>query len=117
MFVVQRKSLFLFLQGHPEYDSGALFREYRRDVERFLGGARSSYPKIPRGYFNEDTEAAFAEFREEALRHRDIGLLSSFPAVGEGKLVHVWREPAICIYSNWLAYLLEQRSQNHRPVK
>ncbi|MBV8778524.1 MAG: homoserine O-succinyltransferase, partial [Alphaproteobacteria bacterium] len=38
LFVKQRNSLFVFLQGHPEYDATALFGEYRRDVRRFLAG-------------------------------------------------------------------------------
>jgi homoserine O-succinyltransferase len=31
-------SLFVFFQGHPEYDTDSLLREYRRDVGRFLRG-------------------------------------------------------------------------------
>ena len=36
MFVKQRKSLSIYLQGHPEYDPEALFREYRRDIREFV---------------------------------------------------------------------------------
>lgn len=113
MFVAQRKSLFLFLQGHLEYDPGALFREYRRDVGRFLAGERNSYPEIPRDYFGEDTAAAFVTFRHEALRNRDINLLSSFPDVAAGKLPCPWRGSAVRIYANWLSYLIEQRFRSH----
>ena len=35
MFVKQWGSLFVYLQGHPEYDAAALAREYRRDIARF----------------------------------------------------------------------------------
>src|SRR5438477_4202129 len=35
-FVKQGKSLFVFFQGHPEYDANTLLLEYRRDVKRFL---------------------------------------------------------------------------------
>ena len=35
-FVKQRKSLFVFFQGHPEYESETLLLEYRRDLKRFL---------------------------------------------------------------------------------
>ena len=117
MFVKQRKSLFVFLQGHPEYDPGALLREYRRDIGRFLAGERDSYPEMPDGYLDEDTAAAFTAFRQIALRHRDIDLLSSFPAArAEEKLVHVWHEPAMRIYANWLSYMAEQRSQTLHPT-
>jgi len=55
MFVKERKSLFLFFQGHPEYDADSLPREYRRDVGRFLRSERESYPGMPKGYFDEAT--------------------------------------------------------------
>src|SRR5205085_67987 len=51
-FVKKRKSLFVFFQGHPEYDHRALLREYRRDVARFLRAERDSYPGMPCAYFD-----------------------------------------------------------------
>ncbi len=112
IFIKQRKSLFVFLQGHPEYDPGALLREYRRDIGRFLTGERDSYPEMPSGYFDEDTTAAFTAFRQRALRHRDVCLLPRLPAAeAEGKLPHVWREPGVRIYANWLSYLAKQKAR------
>lgn len=37
-FIKQYKSLFVFFQGHPEYESDTLLLEYRRDVARYLRG-------------------------------------------------------------------------------
>jgi homoserine O-succinyltransferase/O-acetyltransferase len=117
MFVKQRKSLFVFSQGHPEFDPGALLREYRRDIRRFLAGERDGYPGMPRGYFDEDTTAAFAAFRQRALGNRGIDVLSDLPAVAEGKLAHAWRGLATRIYANWLSYLVEQRSRSRDPAE
>ena len=37
IFVKQQKnSLFVYFQGHPEYEAQSLLGEYRRDVGRFL---------------------------------------------------------------------------------
>jgi len=110
MFVKQRKTLFVFVQGHLEYDSGALLREYRRDIRRFLAGERDNYPEMPSGYFDEDAAAALAAFRREALRNRSVNLLLRFPAITEEKLAYPWLSPAVRIYANWLAYLAEQNS-------
>ena len=44
MFVKQTRSLFIFFQGHPEYEETTLLREYRRDVGRFLRGQQPHYP-------------------------------------------------------------------------
>jgi len=46
MFIQEGKALSIFLQGHLEYDPDALFREYRRDVRRFLAGERGNYPTL-----------------------------------------------------------------------
>ncbi len=117
MFVKQRRSLFLFVQGHLEYDPGALLREYRRDIRRFLAGERDSYPEMPRGYFDEDAAPALAAFRRQALGNRSIDLLLTFPAIAEGKLTHPWLGPAVRIYANWLSYLVEQRSRSLGSTK
>ena len=37
-------SLFLFTQGHPEYNADALAREFRRDALRFLNGESDCFP-------------------------------------------------------------------------
>ena len=110
MFIKERKSLFLFLQGHPEYDSTALFGEYRRDIRRYLAGESDCYPRLPHGYFKRETEAAMLAFREQAMRRRDIALLPSFPAAEAGRqLTDPWRPAATCLYANWLSYLVERR--------
>ena len=68
LFVKQWQSLFVYLQGHPEYDAQALRREYRRDVWRFLDGGMATYPNVPRGYFSADMEAALQDFSDRAQR-------------------------------------------------
>jgi homoserine O-succinyltransferase len=110
IFVRHGKSLFVFFQGHPEYDPGALLREYRRDIRRFLAGERADYPEMPKNYFDENTGAALSEFRERVLREPNIDLLGSLPAVDEEKLAHTWREFAVQIYTNWLSYLAERKA-------
>jgi homoserine O-succinyltransferase len=110
MFVKQRNSLFVFLQGHPEYDSGALLREYRRDVRRFLGGQSDGYPEMPRAYFDDDTEASLVALKARALRDRDPNVLRDFPDVwAEEKLACDWRQLAVHLYTNWLSYVVDQK--------
>ena len=100
----------LFLQGHPEYDAGALAREYRRDVKRFLLGRRDSYPDMPSGYFATDVAAVLQVLRQRALKNRTIELLSQFPAALIANAPAPWRRAAVAIYRNWLSHLLAQKS-------
>jgi homoserine O-succinyltransferase/O-acetyltransferase len=110
MFMKQGKSLFLFLQGHPEYDQDSLLREYHRDVGRFLRSERDAYPPMPRDYFDTDSAAAFEAFRARALARRSIELLGDFPSVDvQGSTARHWRMTAVRIYTNWLSLLLKSR--------
>ena len=113
LFIKQRRSLFVFLQGHPEYDATALFGEYRRDVRRFLNGENDCYPELPHGCFAEEDTAALLGFRERALVQRDIALLEQFPAAAIGhKLTAPWREAAARMYANWLTCLKTSRRRS-----
>jgi homoserine O-succinyltransferase/O-acetyltransferase len=66
----KKKSLFVHFQGHPEYGGETLFKEYRRDVKRFLRGERETYPSMPKGYFDPAAIGLLTCFREKALSHR-----------------------------------------------
>jgi homoserine O-succinyltransferase/O-acetyltransferase len=111
-FVKQRKSLFVFFQGHPEYDATTLLLEYRRDIGRFLRGERETYPPMPHGYFDEETVAALAALRERARMDRREELLAEFPtAMAAGKVTNTWRSTAESLYRNWLQYIGAQKQR------
>ena len=115
-FVREGNSLFVFFQGHPEYEGNTLLLEYRRDVGRYLRGERDSYPLMPENYFDADTRDIFAALQQRAMHARQPGLLDEFPAVhGEKDLKRSWHSAALGIYSNWLEYLCACREQ--RPGK
>ena len=113
-FLRQRNSLFLFWQGHPEYERATLLREYRRDVGRFLAGERECYPEMPAGYFDDAAAAELAAFAERARRERNTGLFAAFPEIAEPRLAHGWHMPALQLCANWLSYLDAQRAQRAR---
>jgi len=111
-FVKQSGSLFVFFQGHPEYEATTLLLEYRRDIGRFLRGERETYPPMPRGYFDEATTRALAALRARALVDRREELLTEFPvALAAEGVTNTWRPAAERLYHNWLAYLRAQKTQ------
>ena len=112
-FVKQRKSLFVFFQGHPEYEAPTLLLEYRRDIGRFLRRERETYPPLPHGYFDEETAKALTALRERALVDRRPELLAEFPTeVAAGKVANTWRSTAESLYRNWLQFICTQK-QDH----
>jgi homoserine O-succinyltransferase/O-acetyltransferase len=111
-FVKQRKSLFVFLQGHPEYDAITLLLEYRRDVGRFLRRERDTYPTMPHGYFDDETVHLLTCLRDRAQSDRREELLAEFPLeMAAGKVTNTWRPTAESLYHNWLTYIRTQKEQ------
>jgi homoserine O-succinyltransferase/O-acetyltransferase len=111
-FVKRRNSLFIFFQGHLEYEANTLLLEYRRDIGRYLRGERDTYPLIPQSYFDAPTTAALAAFEEQAISDRRVDVLADFPtALAEKNLAQPWRTAAVRIYRNWLAYLSARKKQ------
>ena len=59
-FVRRGPPLFLFCQGHPEYDRNALSLEYKRDLRAYLEGQSDAPPAMPVGDF--ETGADWRDF-------------------------------------------------------
>jgi homoserine O-succinyltransferase len=109
--VKNRNSLFVFFQGHPEYEPDTLLLEYRRDVRRYLSRETDAYPSLPQAYFDDDTAHALIALQEKAIAgDRSEELLAQIAAVLEANPVaHTWRSAATQIYSNWLKYIGAQK--------
>jgi homoserine O-succinyltransferase len=99
----------VLVQGHPEYDASSLLREYRRDAERFLSGARVDPPPLPIGCVAAEDEASLASFHHRISRgRRDPGLISQLPFEEmAGRAGWPWRSVAITFYANWTAGVLQ----------
>jgi homoserine O-succinyltransferase len=113
MFVkLQKSSLFVFFQGHPEYEAQSLLGEYRRDVGRFLRREMGAYPTMPKGYFDDQSEQLLADFRRRALSHRCSELLAKFPVERvAANLKNTWHSAGKRIYRNWLLYMSARRAR------
>jgi len=102
--------MFVFFQGHPEYESNTLLSEYRRDVGRFLRMETDIYPSMPQGYFDEHTIRVLTSLREEATSYRSEELLTKVSvALGNTQIDNTWKTTATHIYRNWLEYIWAQK--------
>jgi homoserine O-succinyltransferase len=105
-FVQQHKSLFVFFQGHPEYEPNTPLLEYRRDIGRYVRGEVGTYPTMPHGYFDADSLARLTGLQQDSAAGPQEGLLEAVLGVLEKvDLQHTWRSTAIRLYRNWLEYL------------
>jgi homoserine O-succinyltransferase len=101
------RSLFLFLQGHPEYGAETLGREYLRDMGRFLRGESAERPAVPENYFDRATENALAGLDARASGPDD---LAGYNAVVLGALpLQSWRGHTLKLFGNWLALIAAEK--------
>jgi homoserine O-succinyltransferase len=90
------KSLFVYFQGHPEYEAQTLLGEYRRDIGRFLRREAENYPAMPRRIVAFDGQ----DFRARSFDMLRTGVTVRVSATTPGQL-----RPASSIYG-WLPLLL-----------
>ena len=94
----------LFLQGHPEYEPSSLAFEFRRDLQRYLEGARESLPALPHGAFGETTAQRLEALLLHARQERRPELMRRWPPPSQIALAaDTWRAPAARLCRNWLA--------------
>jgi homoserine O-succinyltransferase/O-acetyltransferase len=114
IFAKQLRSHFVFFQGHPEYDALSLQREYMRDITRFIAGERDTYPAIPAGYFDVETEGRLAHFQKRASAERKLPLSAEFPGLRLRRDISA-DAGAITIFRNWLGYLSDRPRSTSQP--
>jgi len=108
----KKQSLFVYFQGHPEYQAHTLFKEYRRDIKRYLRHEREAYPTAPIGYFGDEATKCLVEFQQKATANRSEDVMSDFPETFlASSLQNGWRTSAVKVYSNWLALISERKAE------
>ena len=115
IFAKQLQSHFIFFHGHPEYEALSLEREYLRDISRFLSGERDSYPAIPAGYFDTETEQQARRLSEaRASAERKLPLSAELPGLRLRRDVAAEAAPTE-IFRNWLGYLSGRNAATLQP--
>jgi homoserine O-succinyltransferase len=109
---------FVLFQGHPEYDTISLLKEYKREVMRYASGQLAQYPPCVDRYFTLRDKAILSEYRarlDEALTAGSA--IPDFPdALLTLGLDNTWRDTAHAVVGNWvgLVYQLTHRDRR-RP--
>lgn len=117
IFVRQDKSLFLYFQGHPEYEANTLLLEYRRDVGRYCRGESTVRPSIPENYFDPSLTTRLADLQRAGNGH---GLSDHFAQANalleSANAQNLWFSTATQVYKNWLKYVLTQKAHETQPT-
>ncbi len=94
----------VFFQGHPEYDTVSLLKEYKREVTRYVRGERPDYPPLPENYLRPREQAILEEHKEQLLAARARG--APPPELPESlvaaRLDNTWHDTAEAVIDNWI---------------
>lgn len=106
----------VFFQGHPEYDTVSLLKEYKREVMRYAGGEREDYPPFPANYLAMREKAVLDEYRGrlQAAR-REASPLPEFPEdLVTGRLDNTWHDTAEAVLANWMGLVYQVTHSDRR---
>lgn len=118
IFLRQDKSLFLYFQGHPEYEANTLLLEYRRDVGRYCRSESATYPSIPANYFEPALHARLADLQSAANGHGLTEHLAEANALLESATAQSrWFPTAVQVYKNWLQYIRQQKNEQEKQPR
>jgi homoserine O-succinyltransferase len=109
---------FIFFQGHPEYDTVSLLKEYKREVMRYAAGELAEYPPFVEHYFGEREKAVLREYRARLDAALAAGqAVPPFPdALLTGCLDNTWRDTAHAVVGNWVGLVYQvTHSDRRRP--
>ena len=108
-------SLFVFLQGHPEYDADSLYREYRRDLIRYIEESQDSCPSLPENYLDAKTTAALNVIAEEARAGAKAGLVERTAAIDIRQSCRAeWPAQGARFFANWVGTVGEAKARERR---
>ena len=107
----------VFFQGHPEYDTVSLLKEYKRELTRFVKGERQDYPPFPENYFTRKIEAMLEEHKERVLaaRARRAPVPELPESILSATLDNTWHDTAEAVIDNWIGKVY-QITNNDRKL-
>ena len=104
---------FIFFQGHPEYDTISLLKEFKREALQHQPGAPHCAPVIPDNVFGAYEQAIINEYHDH--RHT-ASTPPDFPeALLRRRLDNTWRDTAHAVLSKWLG-LVYQTTHTDRGI-
>ncbi len=96
---------FVMFQGHPEYDTISLLKEYKREMQYFISGDRPAIPPLIAHYFSRRSQAILAEYHQQVRQACRTGTVP--PLFPEDPIIpalqNTWHDSAQVIMSNWVS--------------
>ena len=97
----------VYFQGHPEYGAISLLKEFKREVNRYKGGERDKFPRVPENFLSPEGERIAADYLQ-ILGNSAAGKAPDFPE--DALLPHcdnTWGDTGKAIVNNWLGLVYQ----------
>ncbi len=106
----------VFFQGHPEYDTISLLKEYKREVGLYTHGQRQEYPPFPENYIGIRAQALLNEYRlrADAAHQIDAGVPDFPEELISDQLDNTWHDTAEAVVSNWVGLVYQVTNSDRR---
>lgn len=106
----------IFFQGHPEYDTVSLLKEYKRDVNLYISGDMTDYTPLPKNYLSEFNAAVLREYQGRVIKSlAQQSILPEFPEHLLLKNLHnTWQDTASAMIGTWLGLIYQVTNVDRR---
>jgi len=108
----------IFFQGHPEYDTISLLKEYKREMLLFQNKQINLPPPFPVNYLGTFDKAILNEYRfrcEQCLKNNSTSFPEFPESLIQSNLDNTWHDTAVEVVGNWMG-LIYQITHNNRHL-
>ena len=107
----------IYFQGHPEYDTNSLLKEYKREILRYLNDERD-LPPFPENYFDLTVIATLEAYIEQVQEAKQTG--KPIPEFPEADILpyldNTWCDTGKAIFNNWLGLVYRLTHLDRRQL-
>ncbi len=103
---------FVFFQGHPEYDTVSLLKEYKREVLRYQAGELDRPPPMPDNYLGVRETAILEEYLYRWRRgERELDFPEPLVAP---RIDNTWHDTAEGVVANWMGLVYQVTNKERK---
>ncbi len=94
-------------QGHQEYDTVSILKEYRRDLGLYNTGKTAQPPNLPEHYFTSEALEMIEDYRHKPQSELPEELIAPH-------IENTWRDSARAIIGNWIGQVYQTTNMDRR---
>ncbi len=92
------------MQGHPEYDTVSLLKEYQREVNLYKSGDRAEPPPVPANYFTADIMEKLMQYNSMDMSKSELEHLNKEI---HDMLENTWTDSARSTLASWIGLVYQ----------